>query len=110
MTEAESTGLSLPAGALVDMTDVKTWSGWCDIDYCKLCGSGPHQHTHEFSYSVDGGARRYVSEGCGRCTRELVNRDPFFQSRENWARNVAAGKNTYRHYVLYGLIDDMGLQ
>ncbi len=95
---------------VVDMTDVKTWTGWCDIDYCKLCERGPFSATHEFSYSLNGGPRVYVSEACSRCAREYVQHDPHFTSREKWAENVALGRNTYDHYVLHGLIDDLQLE
>ena len=101
--------LCLKPGDVTDVSDVRPWNGWCAIDYCKLCGDGPMATSFEFGYTVNGqpGDKRiYVSEGCHRCTRELVDHDPFYQSRDQWVVCVRAGKNTYDVYRTYGLIDD----
>jgi hypothetical protein len=104
------TVLHFEEGDVTDVSNVRPWDCWCGpSDYCKLCGVGPIGPSFEFSYNVVGGERHYVSEGCRDCTYALLKRDPFWQSRDEWIKCVRMGKNTYDHYLAYGLIDDFKL-
>ena len=101
--------MNLLPGDVTDVSDVKPWNSWCEMDYCKICGKGPYETSFEFHYRVNGGEDIYISEGCRACTYALMKRDPFYCSREEWQKCVAAGKNTYAVYRNYGLIDDFDL-
>ena len=104
------TNLHLEPDDVTDVSDIVPWHSWCDIDYCKLCGAGPSTLSFEFSYLLNGNTvAHYVSEACAACTRLLAQRDPLYCSRDYWAKNVASGKNNYRVYRQYGLIDDFAL-
>lgn len=101
---------SKSVAGVTDVYDITPWNGWCAISTCKLCFKGPFATTFEFRYKINQETEsRYVSDACLKCTRALVDRDPFYQSREQWQKCVYDGKNNYRIYREYGLIDDFGI-
>jgi hypothetical protein len=101
--------LQLNPADVTDVGNITPWNGWGPILYCKLCEQGPFTTAFEFVYNVNGGKDIYVSEGCRNCTKMLTDSDPVYCSREHWVKNRAEGKNTYRVYLNYGIINDFNL-
>ena len=87
------------------VSDIKPWRGWGGIDRCKICKTNGFEVTFEFTYEKDG-KETYISEGCSRCTRDLIKQDSDYNSFEFWKKSEDDGKNTYRKFKEYGLLDD----
>lgn len=93
-------------GDKVWVGDVTPWNGWTGIGYCHFCETGPMETYFEFSYRVNEGDTKYVSDACHKCTRNLMQRDAEYQSKSFWQNCVDLGKNNYDVYLRYQLIDN----
>jgi hypothetical protein len=88
-----------------DMSDIKIWNGWTEIDFCKICKEGPFMTSFEFHYTMNG-KETYISEACTTCTKSLMKKDKDFSSIDSWRKSIKDGKNTYPIFNSYGLIDE----
>ena len=60
------------SGEPLDLVSTCQWNGWTTIDFCKICGSGPHYTTYEVIFEWgDTGSREYVGEICSQCMNHI---------------------------------------
>lgn len=101
--------VELGATDVTDVGDVQPYHGdaYYGVTCCQLCGQGPTSTGFAFHFAINGGATDYTDWACRTCTRRLLERDPFWCSRDNWLECVRQGKNTYRVYRECEIIDDL---
>ncbi len=80
--------------------NVQPWTSWTDAFKCKICDEGYFCIAFEFTYWKYG-KEKYISEGCTKCTKQLIKQDKEYTSKDFWQSR----KKGYLQFLDLGILD-----